>query len=214
MTSIQDGRPLKVALFGDSAKPGDELYELARDLAAEAVEVDVFSLRRDDERAFEAADGFRIHRSGAMQLERPWRLQSGVAPKLPPQAYAELRANRPDVIHAYGTSFAALVAGGVARLLKRPLITTVRPPVEEADALAKRLPAIAYEKSLARALVRGSDRVICRGLDATANAERLGARPEATTVLPADASVHVVLGVYVDALAERELRWFLQEQVA
>jgi hypothetical protein len=214
MTGIQEGRPLKIAMFSDNAHPGAAVYELARGLADEGAEVDVFCLRHDGEADFEAPDGFRVHRTGPLHLERPVRWHSTVAPKLPPQAFNSLRANPPDVVGAHGTSFAALVAGGVAQLLKRPLITTIYDLGELGEPIARRIPGMAYEKSLVRALVRRSDRVICRGVDAAGRAARLGARPELTTLQPDTAGPHDTLEVYVEALAERELRWFLQKQVA
>jgi hypothetical protein len=57
--------------------------------------------------------------------------------------------------------------------------------------LSRRLPGLAYEQSLGRMVISGSDRVIAEPL-----------------------SVRETLDVYIDALAERELRWFLQQQAA
>jgi hypothetical protein len=214
--TTKTGRPLKVAIFSDTCvvREGNAVYDLAHGLAVEGAEVDVFSLRHGGDAEFEEVEGVRVRRTGPIHLDRPARVHSSVAPKFPPQAYAVLRANPPDVIHAHGTSFAALVAGGVARLLKRPLITTVYAIDASSESLSKRLPGLAYEKSLAHALVSRSDRVICSGVEAAGRAARLGARAEVTTLLPEDAPAGDVLAVYVDALAERELRWFMQEQVA
>jgi hypothetical protein len=58
------------------------------------------------------------------------------------------------------------------------------------DPLPKRLPAFAYNVSLGRAVLKASDRII------------------SGFTCP----VRETLELYVDALAERELRWFLKEQ--
>jgi hypothetical protein len=124
-------------------------------------------------------------------VRTPVRVHSQLAPKLLQVAYRSLRENPPDVIHAYGTSFTALVAAGVSRLLKRPLVTTLPDDEKPSLPLARRIPGFAYEHSLGRAIISTSDRVIACPL-----------------------SMRETLDVYVDALAERELRWFLQHQAA
>ncbi len=188
------GRPLRIAMFCDrvSADPATPVFELARGMAAEGAEIQLFCLRGDGEAELETADGVRIHRAGPIDVRKPVRLHSRLAPKLLQLAFSTLRGDPPDVIHCQGTSYTALVASAVARLLKRPLITTMTQSARPAGSLPRRLPGLAYGHCLGRMVIASSDRVIA--------GESLSPRQ--------------TLDVYVDALAEREMRWFLQEQAA
>jgi hypothetical protein len=187
MTSILAERPLHVAMFCNLTT-GNPALELAQGIAAEGAEVDLFSLGGEGEPEFETNEGVRVHRAIPIGLPRP--VQVRMVPGLPQLAYSCLRRNPPDVIHAYGTSFSALVAAGVARVLRKPLVTTLSGEEPGPDPLPKRLPAFAYNVSLGRAVLRASDRII------------------SGFAYP----VRETLELYVDALAERELRWFLKEQ--
>lgn len=189
MTESDALRPLKVAMFSDYFPPhvggGVEkvVYEVAKGLAAEGVDVDVFTLRTAGGPDLETMDGFRVHRSGSIDLTKAIRLQSAVSPRMVQEAYQKLRANPPDVIHAHNTFFfSSLVAAGVAKLLRRPLVTTLHLGSLEALPLPQRLPVLAYERSLGRAIVTASDRVICVSEAVAAYATKLGARPERTSV--------------------------------
>lgn len=194
MANMLTGRPLRIAMFCDrvSTDPATAVFELARGMAAEGAEIQLFCLRGDGEAEFETAAGVRIHRAGPIDVRKPVRLHSRLAPKLLQVAYSTLREDPPDVIHCHGTSFTALVASTIARLLKRPLITSMTGPVRPAVSLPRRLPGLAYDHSLGRMIIASSDRVIAG----------------------ASLSPRETLDVYVDALAEREMRWFLQHQAA
>jgi hypothetical protein len=193
MANMVTGRPLRIAMFCNrvSAEPASSVFELARGMAEEGAEVNLYCLRGDGEPEFEMVNAVRIHRAGPIDVRMPVRVHSQLAPKLLPVAYSSLRANPPDVIHAHGTSFTALVATGVAKVIKRPFVTSIDDGARDSMPLSRRLPGLAYEQSLGRMVISGSDRVIAEPL-----------------------SVRETLDVYIDALAERELRWFLQQQTA
>jgi hypothetical protein len=164
---------------------------LAEGMADEGAEVDLFCLRQGDEPDFETAGGVRIHRAGPIDLRRPLRFHSRLTPKLLQLAYRRLRENPPDVIHASGAGFTSVVAASIAKTVKRPLVVALAGEERPALPLSRRLSGIAYDHSLGRMIVGASDRVIGESL-----------------------SIRETLDVYVDALAERELRWFLQQQAA
>lgn len=189
MANFQTGRPLKVAMFTDYFPPhtggGVEkvVYELARGLAFEGAEVDVFTLQTAGGPEFEHMDGFRVHRSGSIDLTKALHLQSTISPKLIKQAYQALKDNPPDVIHAHNTFFfSSLVAAGVAKLVRRPLVTTLHLGSLEALPLPQRLPVLAYERSFGRAIVAASDRIVCVSQAVADYASKHGARPDRTVV--------------------------------
>jgi hypothetical protein len=103
-------------------------------------------------------------------------------------------------------------------MLKHPLITTLQPGSAGDQPLRRRVPAFAYQRSLGRAIIGASDRVVCTSAAGVVQAAKFGARSERTIMQPyASGSsdfVRQTIDVYVDALAERELRWFLQHQAA
>jgi hypothetical protein len=191
---------------------------MARGLAAEGAEVNVFSVKNEGELDIEAIGGVVVHRSKAINLTTPLRISGALSLRLAPQSYGCLKDNPPDVIHAFGTSFSSLVAAGVSRMLKHPLVTTLQPGTPSEQPLRRRVTALAYQRSLGRVIIGASDRVICSSPTGVVQAAKFGARSERTVVQPyaAEASelVRQTLDVYVDALAERELRWFLQHQAA
>src|SRR5687767_12680675 len=100
MTSIPSERPLHVALFCNRTT-GSPAFELARGIAAEGAEVDLFSLAGQGEPSFETSAGVRVHRALTVRLPKPVHLR--MVPGLPQLAFSCLRRNPPDVVHAYGT---------------------------------------------------------------------------------------------------------------
>ncbi len=157
--------------------------ELSRGLVRSGAEVDLFTLRTTGGLSREVRDGVRVHRSSAIELTKLLRLQTAFSPALLWDAYRRLRANPPDVIHAHTTFFfSSLVAAALAKLLRRPLVTTLHVGALDAMPLAQRLPVLAYERSLGRAVVSASDRVICVSQAVADYAPRLGAKRERTVV--------------------------------
>lgn len=182
---------MRVAMFSDYFPPhlggGVEkvVLELSRGLAAAGVDLDVYTLRTAGGAEFEEIDGFRVHRAAAFDLTSTLRLQSAVSPSLIAKVACELRANPPDIIHAHSHFFfSSIVAAASARLLGRPLVTTLHLGSLEAMPLAQRLPVLVYERSLGRAIVAASDRVIAVSQAVADYAQRYGAGPEKTMVQP------------------------------
>ncbi|MGE0057277.1 MAG: glycosyltransferase family 4 protein [Dehalococcoidia bacterium] len=183
------GRPLRVAMFTDYFPPhvggGVEkvVDELSRGLVRGGAEVDLFTLRTAGGPKHEVRDGVHVHRSGAIELTKLLRLQTAFSPALLWDAYRRLRANPPDVIHAHTTFFfSSLVAAALAKLLRRPLVTTLHVGGLDAMPLAQRLPVLAYERSLGRAVVSASARVVCVSQAVADYAPHLGAKPQRTVV--------------------------------
>jgi hypothetical protein len=193
MANMLTGQPLRIAMFCSQAsiEQATPFLGLAQGMAEEGAEVDLFCLRHGDELDFETAGGVRIHRAGPIDLRRPLRFHSRLTPKLLQLAYRRLRENPPDVVHANGAGFTSVVAASIAKTLKRPLVVGLAGEERSGLPLTRRLSCIAYDHSLGRMVVGASDRVIGEPL-----------------------AVRETLDVYVDALAERELRWFLQLQAA
>lgn len=190
MTSaVSRARRLRVAMFTDYFPPhaggGVEkvVYELSRGLVREGAEVDLFTLRTAGGAREELMDGVRVHRSAAFELTRLLRLQSAFSPQLFVNAYRQLKANPPDVIHAHNTFFfSSLAAATLAKLLRRPLVTTLHLGSLDALPLPQRLPVLAYERSLGRAIVAASDRLVCVSEAVAAHGLRMGARPDRVSV--------------------------------
>lgn len=184
-------RPLRVAMFSDYYPPhvggGVEkvVKELAHGLTERDVEMDVFTFRTAGGSSFENAGNLRIHRYRAFDLTRTLKLQSAISPQMLKRTFQTLKHDPPDVLHAHNTFFfSSLVAAGLAKWLKRPLVTTLH--LGELDALPvpQRLPVMAYERSLGRAIVAASQHLIAVSQAVADYAVSHGAAPNKITVQP------------------------------
>lgn len=184
---------MRIALFSDYYPPhlggGVErvVAELAAGLTRHGHDIRVFTLNTCRAPAFEAVEeDLRVFRAGAVQLTGLLRLQSCVSPQLFALAQRELRSEPADLIHAHNRFFfSSLVAAGLSRLLHVPLVTTLHLGSLDHLPARCRLPVLAYERTLGRAIIGQSQRLIAVSKAVAAYATtRLGARPERLRIAP------------------------------
>lgn len=182
--------PLKVDVFTDYFPPhlggGVErvVDEVCRRLACQGHALRVFTFDTDGAPPHEVLDGVHVYRAPAVQLTRLTRMQASVSPWLLPLAWRIARTDPPDVIHAHNLFFfSTLAAVLLRRVLKRPLVTTLHVGSLRRLGGASGFVASSYERMLGRVIVRSSDRLIAVSNAVAGHALRLGARPEAVTVI-------------------------------
>lgn len=183
-------RPLKIDVFSDYFPPhiggGVErvVEEVCRRLAAQGHLVRVFTFNTTGAPAHEVIAGVEVHRAPAIQLTRLVRMQSSVSPSLLPLAWRLARRDPPDVLHAHNLFFFSTVAATLLkRVLRKPLVTTLHIGSLRDLGGSARLLASCYERTLGRAIVRGSDRLVTVSEAVARHAIELGARPEAVRVI-------------------------------
>jgi glycosyltransferase involved in cell wall biosynthesis len=183
-------RPLKIDVFSDYFHPhiggGVErvVEEVCRRLAHEGHRVRVFTFNTAGAPAHEVMDGVHVYRSPAVELTGLVRMQSSVSPRLLPLALRAARREPPDILHAHNLFFSSTaIAALLRRLLKRPLVTTLHVGSLRQLGGFSRLAASCYERTMGRAIVRSSDRLIAVSEAVARHAVHLGARPEAVRVI-------------------------------
>jgi len=189
--------PLKVDVFTDYFPPhlggGVEraVDEVCRRLARQGHTLRVFTFNTDRAPAYEVVDGVHIYRAPAIDLTRLARMQASLSPGLLPIAWRLARSRPPDVIHAHNLFFTStLVAAFLRRLVKRPLVTTLHLGSLRQLGGPARLLASTYERTLGRAVVRSSDRIIAVSDAVARHAVTLGARPETVRAIANGVDVH------------------------
>jgi glycosyltransferase involved in cell wall biosynthesis len=183
-------KPLKIDVFTDYFPPhlggGAErvVDEVCRRLARQGHALRVFTFNTDRTPAYEVVDGVRIYRAPAIQLTRFTRMQASLSPGLLPLAWRLARSRPPDILHAHNLFFSSTAAAVLIRyLLKRPLVTTLHLGSLRELGGPSLLVASTYERTLGRAIVRSSDRLIAVSNAVAGHAVHLGARPEAVRVI-------------------------------
>jgi glycosyltransferase involved in cell wall biosynthesis len=183
---------VKIALFSDYFPPhltgGVErvVDELSGGLASRGHDVRVFTLNTQDAAPYEEDGNLRVYRAGAFQMTRLLKLQSAFSPQLLLKALQELRADPPDLIHAHSRFFfSSLVAASLSAVLRRPLVTTLHVGSLDDMPLRFRLPVLAYERTLSKAILYQSQRLIAVS-EAVADyaTSRLGVSKDKLTVVP------------------------------
>jgi glycosyltransferase involved in cell wall biosynthesis len=183
-------RPLKIDVFTDYFPPhiggGVErvVEEVCRRLAHQGHRVRVFTFNTAGAPAQEVIAGVHVHRAPAIQLTRLVHMQSSLSPSLLPLAWRLARSDPPDILHAHNLFFFSTVAAAVLkRLLKKPLLTTLHIGSVRELGGPSRLLASCYERTMGRAIVRSSDRLVAVSKAVARHAVHLGARPEAVRVI-------------------------------
>ena len=183
-------KPLKIDVFTDYFPPhlggGVErvVDEVCRRLARQGHTLRVFTFNTDRAPAYEVVDGVRIYRAPAIQLTRFTRMQASLSPGLLPLAWRLARSHPPDILHAHNLFFSsATVAVLLRHLLKKPLVTTLHLGSLRQLGGPSLLLASTYERTLGRAIVRSSDRLIAVSNAVAQHAAHLGAQPEAVRVI-------------------------------
>jgi glycosyltransferase involved in cell wall biosynthesis len=183
-------RPLNIDVFTDYFPPhlggGVErvVDEVCRRLASQGHILRVFTFNTNRAPAYEVADGVHIYRAPAIQLTRFTRMQAALSPGLLPLAWRLARSHPPDILHAHNLFFFSAAAAVLLRyLLKRPLVTTVHLGSLGQLSGPSLLVASSYERTLGRAIVGSSDRLIAVSDAVAGHAVHLGARREAVRVI-------------------------------
>jgi glycosyltransferase involved in cell wall biosynthesis len=183
-------KPLKIDVFTDYFPPhlggGVErvVDEVCRRLARQGHTLRVFTFNTDRAPACEVVDGVRIYRAPAVQLTRFTGMQASLSPGLLPLAWRLARSHPPDILHAHNLFFSSAAAAVVLRcLLKRPLVTTLHLGSLRQLGGPSLLLASTYERTLGRAIVRSSDRLIAVSNAVAGHAVHLGARADAVRVI-------------------------------
>ena len=183
-------KPLKIDVFTDYFPPhlggGVErvVDEVCRRLARQGHTLRVFTFNTDRAPAYEVVDGVHIYRAPAIQLTRFTRMQASLSLGLLPLAWRLARSHPPDILHAHNLFFTSTTAAVLLRyLLKRPLVTTLHLGSLRQLNGPSLLLASSYERTLGRAIVRSSDRLIAVSKAVAGHAVHLGARPEAVRVI-------------------------------
>ncbi len=185
--------PIKVDVFTDYFPPhlggGVErvVDEVCRRLARQGHRLRVFTFNTDPSRegpAYEEVEGVQVYRAPALQMTRLTRMQAAFAPGLLPLAWRAARSDPPDILHAHNLFFSSSLAAVVLRrFLKKPLVTTLHLGSLRYLRGAAGFLASSYERTVGRAIVRNSDRLIAVSGAVAAHAVRLGARPESVRVV-------------------------------
>jgi len=183
-------KPLKIDVFTDYFPPhlggGVErvVDEVCRRLARQGHTLRVFTFNTDRAPAYEVVDGVHVNRAPAIQLTRFTRMQASLSPGLLPLAWRLARSHPPDIFHAHNLFFTSTAAAVLLRyLLKRPLVTTLHLGSLRQLNGPSLLLASSYERTLGRAIVRSSDRLIAVSKAVAGHAVHLGAQPEAVRVI-------------------------------
>jgi len=183
-------KPLKIDVFTDYFPPhlggGVErvVDEVCRRLARQGHTPRVFTFNTDRAPAYEVVDGVHIYRAPAIQLTRFTRMQASLSPGLLPLAWRLARSHPPDILHAHNLFFTSTATAVLLRyLLKKPLVTTLHLGSLRQLGGPSLLLASSYERTLGRAIVRSSDRLIAVSKAVAGHAVQLGARPEAVRVI-------------------------------
>ena len=182
--------PLKIDVFTDYFPPhlggGVErvVDEVCHRLARQGHILRVFTFNTARAPAYEVLDGVQIYRAPAIELTRLTRMQASLSPGLLPLAWRLARSRPPDILHAHNLVFSSTLAATVLkRLVNRPLVTTLHlGSLGQLGGLSQLL-ASSYERTLGRAVVGSSDRIIAVSDAVGGHAVRLGARPEAVRVI-------------------------------
>ena len=181
---------MRIAIFSDYYPPhaggGVEkvVSHLARGLASRHEDVRVFTLATISAPPFEVEEAVRVFRAGALQLTKAVGVQSAVSPGLFLTALGQLRREPADIIHVHSRFFfSSLVGASLSRMLRLPLVTTLHVGSLEHLPRRHRLPAIAYEQTLGRAIVSASSRVVAVSGHVAEHARRLGAKPGGVSVI-------------------------------
>ncbi len=190
MDATTTPKPLKIDVFTDYFPPhlggGVErvVDEVCRCLARQGHALRVFTFNTARAPAHEVVDGVHVYRAPAIQLTRVTRMQASFSPGLLPLAWRLARSQPPDILHAHNLFFSSTTAAVLLRrVLKRPLVTTMHLGSLRHLGGPSRLLASSYERTLGRAIVRGSDRLIAVSNDVAQHAVHLGARPEAVRII-------------------------------
>ncbi len=111
-------------------------------------------------------------------------MQSSVSPSLLPLVWRMARQDPPDVLHAHNLFFSSTAIAPLLRhALKRPLVTTLHLGSPKQLGGATALLVSCYERTIGRAIIRSSDRLIAVSEAVARHAVHLGAKPEAVRVI-------------------------------
>lgn len=182
--------PLKIDVLTDYFPPhvggGVErvVDEVCRRLARQGHRIRVFTFDTTGAPAHEIVDGVHVYRAPAIQLTGLVRMQSSVSPALLPLVWRVARHDPPDVLHAHNLFFSSTAIAPLLRhALKRPLVTTLHLGSLKQLGGATAFLVSCYERTLGRAIVRSSDRLIAVSEAVARHAVHLGAKPGAVRVI-------------------------------
>lgn len=158
--------------------------EVCRRVAQQGHVVRVFTFNTQRAPAYELVDGVHVYRAPATELTRLTRMQASVSLGLLPLAWRQARSRPPDVLHTHNLFFFSTLAATVLqRLVKRPLVTTLHVGALSQLGGPSQVLASSYERTLGRAVISRSDRLIAVSSAVAEHAVHLGARPETVRVI-------------------------------
>lgn len=130
-------------------------------------------------------DEIRVIRVAAWNLSRLVGAQACMAPSLAVQALRLVHAFRPDVLHANGLHFQTSVAAAICQASTGiPLVTTAHIGGPQALRTRVRLATGAYERTVGRAILARTRRVIAVSTSVGHHLQTLGVPASRITVVP------------------------------
>lgn len=168
-------------LFHPRAGGGVEeaVLSVSRRLVAAGDEVHVLALDTEHAGPRDTLDGIQVHRARMLDFTNRLGMQFAVSAEALPMAIRLARELRPDIVHTHNLLFSITAIAPVIRaIVRRPLVTTIQVGALDHLRGVSRIAAGAWERCVARPVLRSSDAVIAVSHAVADYAGRLGCLSE------------------------------------